>query len=103
VCSSDLVLLGLVVGKPLGIMLFSLLTVKAGIAELAEDISWSQLFGAALLSGIGFTMSIFISELSFQDAAMVDDAKIAIFLASIVAAVLGFVILQLVLPKARAN
>ncbi len=93
------IILGLVVGKQLGIFGFSLLVVKSGLAELAEDISWAQLWGTSLLSGIGFTMSIFISELAFSDPALVADAKIGIFIASILAAIGGYLVLQRSLPK----
>jgi NhaA family Na+:H+ antiporter len=90
---------GLVLGKPLGIGLFSYFTIKGGWAELPEHVTWGPLMGTACLGGIGFTMSIFISELAFTENAVIYDAKIAIFIASILAAVLGYVILTKTLPS----
>ncbi len=89
---------GLVIGKQIGIFGFSFLVIKSGLAELSPEITWGQLWGASLLSGIGFTMSIFISELAFTDEAIIADAKIAIFIASIAAAVFGYIILNKTLP-----
>jgi NhaA family Na+:H+ antiporter len=86
------VLLGLLVGKPLGIAGFSWLTVKLGWAELPEDLNMNHVFGVGLLGGIGFTMSIFIADLGFvdypQDLLM---AKTGILLASAIAGIGGFV------------
>lgn len=93
------IILGLVSGKPIGIMLFSFLTVAAGFADLPTGVKWPHLFGASLLAGIGFTMSIFISELAFSDSAMIDEAKIGIFIASLVAGVCGFIILKKTLQE----
>jgi NhaA family Na+:H+ antiporter len=92
---------GLLLGKPIGILGFSFLVIKSGLSELPTGVNWGQLLGVSLLGGIGFTMSIFISELAFIDAAIIADAKISIFIASIVAGILGYVVLQLVLPKKR--
>ncbi len=84
---------GLVVGKPVGILLFSWLAVKLNIAEKPPTYNWRQLMGAGALAGIGFTMSLFIASEAFPIATDFAAAKIAIFIASIVAGVLGAVIL----------
>ncbi|MDO5673528.1 MAG: Na+/H+ antiporter NhaA [bacterium] len=93
------VFLGLVVGKPIGIMLTSLLVVKTGLARLGRGITWPLLFACSILAGIGFTMSIFIAELAFIDPLLIKEAKLSIFAASISAATLGSIILNKFLPK----
>jgi len=82
---------GLVVGKFLGISLFSWLTLRLKLGQLPEGVGWPQLTGVAWLGGIGFTMSLFISQLAFVDPHMVESAKIGILLASLVAATIGLV------------
>ena len=84
---------GLVVGKPVGLLGASYLAVKLGWATKPAAYRWDQVFGAGCLAGIGFTMSLFIAGQSFPDSADFDAAKIAIFIASIVAAVLGVALL----------
>ena len=87
---------GLVVGKPLGITLFSYLAVKLGIAERPAGSSWKMLMAVACLGGIGFTMSIFVDNLAFPDAnmkAFIDMGKIAILMASLTAAVVGSILI----------
>lgn len=83
------VIFGLVVGKPIGIMIFSYLSVKTGLASLPQEVRWSHIFGGAMLGGIGFTMSLFLSELSFVDPQILDYARIAILAGSILSAVFG--------------
>ena len=83
------VLAGLVIGKFSGIGLFSWAAVKLGLARLPSGVEWKHLLGAAWLGGIGFTMSLFIAQLAFRDAALVDDAKLGILLASVTAALIG--------------
>jgi len=95
------IIAGLLIGKQLGIISFSFLVVKSGLTELPTGVSWGQIWGVSLLGGIGFTMSIFISELAFTDEAMIADAKIAIFIASILAGIGGFLVLQKALPKKK--
>jgi len=85
--------LGLVVGKSIGIVAAAWLAVRSGIAVKPEAYSWRQLVGAGALGGIGFTMSLFIAGLAFPNAADYAAAKIAIFIASLIAAVLGTIIL----------
>lgn len=93
------ILLALVLGKPLGILTFSWLAVRSGLARLPEGTDWAQLAGVGLLGGIGFTMSIFISELGFAAETALAEAKLAIFLASIIAGLAGYLVLLLVLPR----
>ena len=88
------VVLGLVVGKPLGVLLCSLIAVKIGVARLPTGVNWGQVHGAGWLSGIGFTMALFIANLAFkEDAAMLDAAKLGVLGASVLAGVVGLVIL----------
>jgi NhaA family Na+:H+ antiporter len=89
------ILLGLVVGKPLGVSLLIAVAVGLKLVRLPSEINWTQLVGAGMLAGIGFTMSIFITMLAFDDAVLVNNAKIAILGASLVAAALGYATLRL--------
>ena len=77
---------GLVIGKPLGILGFSYLAVKLGIAKLPTGVNWKLIAAAGCLGGIGFTMSLFIAELAFADAAMLDAGKFGILLGSVISA-----------------
>jgi NhaA family Na+:H+ antiporter len=97
------IVLGLVLGKQLGIALFAWAAVRLGWASLPEGVSWTQLYGAAALAGIGFTMSLFVSELAFGPGAQLDEAKLGVLLASLVAAAFGFVFLRLRLPRPHAS
>ena len=83
------VIFGLVIGKPIGIMLFSYISVKSGMASLPQQVRWSHILGGAMLGGIGFTMSLFLSELSFSDPHIIDYARFAILAGSILSAVFG--------------
>ncbi|MCC2639074.1 MAG: Na(+)/H(+) antiporter nhaA [Moraxellaceae bacterium] len=83
------VVFGLVLGKFLGISLFSWAAIKAGLARLPAGVSWGQLTGAAWLGGIGFTMSLFISQLAFNDPQFAEQAKLGILVASALAAAIG--------------
>lgn len=91
--------LGLVVGKLLGISAFSWLSVRMGWATLPQNVGWGAMVATAMLGGIGFTMSLFIAGLAFQDPATLDQAKIGILFASTVAGVLGFSVLKRLLPE----
>jgi len=87
---------GLVVGKPLGVTLLSFFAVAVGICRLPLDLNWRHVFGAGLLGGIGFTMSIFITNLAFVgNAETINASKMAILLASLTAGTIGFVWLKL--------
>jgi len=92
------IMTGLIVGKPLGIFLLSLLVVKIGICRLPGDLNWKAIFGAGLLGGIGFTMSIFITLLAFNNETIIGNAKLIILLSSFVSAIIGFTYLKLTLP-----
>lgn len=90
------IFLGLLVGKPVGIVLFSFMAVAAGLCRLPLDLGWRHILGAGLLGGIGFTMSIFITNLAFTgQAGLIDASKIAILVASCAAGIIGFVWLKL--------
>ena len=91
------IFLGLVLGKPLGIFLLSYLVAKIGWGQLPSGASWKALWGVAMLGGIGFTMSIFIDNLAFDNPAYVATGKIAILIASFAAALLGLLFMRMVL------
>jgi NhaA family Na+:H+ antiporter len=86
------IILGLVVGKPLGISLLTWLAVRLNLAELPRDVSWPQLISTSFLAGIGFTMSLFIASAAFSDAALLAEAKLGILIASVLAGVIGAVL-----------
>ena len=83
------VFLGLVLGKPMGVLAFSWLAVRLRLAALPAGVSWKALGGACLLCGIGFTMALFIADLAFDDLVRLDAAKIGVLTGSFVSAVLG--------------
>jgi NhaA family Na+:H+ antiporter len=90
------IMLGLVIGKPLGITLISFIVVSLGLCRLPLDLNWKHLFGAGLLGGIGFTMSIFITNLAFNgEVYLINASKIAILLSSLTAGIVGFLWLKL--------
>jgi len=90
------IILGLLIGKPIGISLLSFIAVSIGICRLPLDLNWKHVFGAGLLGGIGFTMSIFITNLAFTgDANIINASKMAILLASLSAGTIGFLWLKL--------
>jgi Na+:H+ antiporter, NhaA family len=95
------IVLGLVVGKPLGILLFSFVGVSAGICSLPKELKWSHILGAGMLGGIGFTMSIFITLLAFKDPETIIFSKIAILIASILAGLFGFCYLKYILKQKK--
>lgn len=98
------IIIGLVLGKPLGIFLFSFLSVSLGICSLPKGLKWKNIVGIGLLAGIGFTMSIFITILAFKDQITIDNSKIAIMIASVIAGFLGFLYLKYTLPaKIKTN
>ena len=93
------VLLGLLVGKPLGITLFAWLATRLRVAALPDGCGWRQLLGVAVLGGIGFTMSLFVTGLAFRDEGLVTEAKVGIFAASLGAALIGWVLLRRGQPR----
>ena len=88
------IIMGLVLGKFLGITLFTKLMVKLKLASLPEGVNWRQIYGVGFLAGIGFTMSIFIADLAFDLPEYIQKAKVGIFVASFLAAIIGMVILS---------
>lgn len=90
---------GLILGKPLGVFLMSYLAVTLGISKLTNGLKWSSILGTGFLAGIGFTMSIFITLLAFDNETVVDNAKFVILLASLVAGIIGYTLLHLSLKK----
>lgn len=95
--------LGLLVGKPLGIFALSFLAVKLGICKLPPDLNWKSVFAVGFLGGIGFTMSIFVTLLAFEDVTIINNAKFVILLSSLIAGVIGFVSLKLTLKRKLKN
>ena len=88
------VVLGLVVGKPVGIFLFSLAAVKLGIGQLPQGVSWSHLAGLGVTAGIGFTVALYVTGLSFVDPVLTSSAKLGVLTASTIAGTLGFLALR---------
>ena len=88
------IVLGLVLGKPIGVFLFAYLAVKLKLAAELPNVSWKQVLGGGCLCGIGFTMSLFVSTLAFEDDRLLSIAKIAILLASVVSGLAGTMILS---------
>ena len=97
------VFFGLVVGKPLGIVVASFVVVKLKVANLPENVNWMHMVGAAILGGVGFTMSIFVANLAYADATAIAAAKLGILAASLVAGVAGFAFLALQAKSARSQ
>jgi len=97
--------LGLFVGKQLGIMSFVWCAVRLGLARLPDGITWQQIYGVAVIAGIGFTMSLFIGTLAFSDAASQDAVRIGVLTGSVMSALFGFAILRAACrsPRTRAR
>jgi NhaA family Na+:H+ antiporter len=94
---------GLIVGKPLGIFALSFLAVKLGICELPIDLNWKSILGVGFLGGIGFTMSIFVTLLAFDDVTIINNAKFIILLSSLIAGIIGYISLKLSLKNEEIN
>ena len=95
--NSEGIMAGLLIGKPLGILVVGFAAVTFGLCKLPEDLNWKHIAGAGMLGGIGFTMSIFITNLAFVgDAQVINASKIAVLLASLTAGIVGFIWLRLV-------
>ncbi len=97
------IMLGLVFGKPAGILIFSLAGVALKICRFPADTNWKHLLGAGMLGGIGFTMSIFITNLAFSDASTIRDSVLSIILASLVSGILGIAYLKLSLNQKKVE
>lgn len=93
------IIAGLVIGKPTGILLLCMLAIKLKLAKLPEGVNWSQLAGAGILAGIGFTMSVFITLLAFSDPLLIQYSKIAILLSSLLAGVAGYFMIKVTIKK----
>lgn len=93
------IILGLVLGKPLGITLFTFLSVKLKICTLPSGIKWKEIFGVGILAGIGFTMSIFVTLLAFNDTHIQNNAKLIILFASLIAGTIGYIWLNIAFKK----
>ena len=89
--------LGLIIGKPLGIFLVSMLAVWMGVCKLPADLNWKSILAVGFLGGTGFTMSIFITLLAFSDEAIINNAKFVILLSSLIAGIVGYFSLKWVL------
>ncbi|MCX7798241.1 MAG: Na+/H+ antiporter NhaA [Melioribacter sp.] len=93
------IILGLLLGKPIGITLFSMLGVFLGLCALPKELKWKNIIGVGFLAGIGFTMSIFITLLAFNDKLITDSAKISILIASLISGIIGYTFLKLTLKN----
>lgn len=88
------IITGLVLGKPVGIIIFSYIAIKTKLGNLPSDINFKHITGAGILAGIGFTMSIFITLLAFDDASVIVNSKIAVLLASLISGTVGYLLLR---------
>jgi len=93
------IIAGLVIGKPLGIFVFSWIGVKAKWCTLFENLKWKHILGAGFIAGIGFTMSMFIAILAFDNPELIKNSKVAIIIASFISALLGFFFIKLTNSK----
>lgn len=93
------IILGLFIGKQIGIFLFSYLAVKLKLASEPEGVSWKKIYAAAILAGIGFTMSLFIANLAFNSEELLNISKVGILTGSLISGIIGFVILKSALNK----
>jgi NhaA family Na+:H+ antiporter len=96
------IVLGLTLGKPIGIVAATWLAVRVGIAELPRGVAWRHIAGSGVLAGMGFTMSLFIASLAFTDAAALATAKLGILIESLVAGLTGLLLLRRVPPTDQA-
>lgn len=85
---------GLVIGKPLGIFMFTFLAVSSGLCKLPSELDWKKILGVGCLGGIGFTMSIFIALLAFEDNIIINNSKLVILLSSLLAGIVGYTFLS---------
>jgi NhaA family Na+:H+ antiporter len=97
------IVVGLVAGKLVGISLTTWLATRLRLAELPSGMEWRHVIGVAMLAGVGFTVSLFVSALAFDDAQRVQDAKIGIFAASLLAGTIGYCYLRLVSSVEQAE
>jgi NhaA family Na+:H+ antiporter len=91
--------LGLIIGKPLGIITILFIAIKLGWCKLPNELNWKSILGVGFLAGIGFTMSIFITLLAFEKETIINNAKFIILLTSLIAGLIGFISLKLTLSR----
>lgn len=91
--------LGLIIGKPLGIISILFLAIKLKFCQLPNELNWKSILGVGFLAGIGFTMSIFITLLAFEDETIINNSKFIILLSSLIAGIIGFIALKLSLKE----
>jgi NhaA family Na+:H+ antiporter len=92
------IMIGLILGKPIGIGLMAWIVVRSGKGALPEGVNWGQIIGAGCLAGIGFTMSLFVTELAFGDPLLVAESKVGILAASLISGIIGYIVLSRSLP-----
>jgi NhaA family Na+:H+ antiporter len=96
---------GLFVGKQVGIFLLCFIAIKLGLARLPDGANWGGLYGVSILCGVGFTMSLFVGSLAFEntviDPNMVFDERLGIILGSLLSGIMGYLVLYFSLPKSR--
>jgi len=97
------IIVGLFLGKQLGITVLSWIAIKTGHAALPEGVTWGQLWGAGCIAGVGFTMSLFVAGLAFDDASIIASAKVGILAASLLSGIVGFVVLNKTLPQTEKD
>ncbi len=97
------VALGLVIGKPVGVTLFSWVAVKGNVAVLPNGVNWSALAATGLLAGIGFTVALFVTALAFENAVFTAGSKVGILVGSLVATVVGLAVLHRSLPQSSSR
>ncbi len=97
------IIFGLFVGKQIGVLGASWIAIKSGYGNIPDGVSWGQIWGAGCLAGVGFTMSLFITELAFKDPVLISQAKIGILFASLISGIVGYIILSRVLPQNAAE
>ena len=100
------IIIGLVIGKFLGIFIFSWMAIKLRLASMPQNMTWKSLASVSILGGIGFTVSLFIANLSFPspiDHSLLENAKLGIIIGSLLSGILGFILLQISLPHTPAD
>jgi Na+:H+ antiporter, NhaA family len=97
------IFLGLVAGKAIGIFMFAFIAVRSKIATMADGLTWSGIFGVGILAGVGFTVALFITGLSFEEETLVADSKVAVLAASLAAGSIGYIFLRLTLRGSSGN
>jgi NhaA family Na+:H+ antiporter len=94
--------LGLFIGKQVGVFIFSVGAIKFGLAEKPNDASWGSFYGVGILTGIGFTMSLFVGNLAFPESEIIDGVKIGVLLGSLFSTLAGYALLMITTKKKNA-